>query len=100
MKMKYKYLTLTKEEKQKAKVEFYQTDAGLNLKKRFSRLLSYSILLILFGILIIVTAYINNESIASYIFGITLFIFSLVFLIGRYKLFLIHINNFIIAQKK
>ena len=42
---KYKYQRLTKEEKKQAKNEFYQTEQGIDLKKRFNRILIYSIIL-------------------------------------------------------
>ena len=36
---KYKYQRLSKEEKKEAKLEFYQTEQGIELKSRFKRIL-------------------------------------------------------------
>ena len=95
---KYKYQTLTKEEKQKAKNDFYQTDKGKNLKKRFDRLLLYSILLAMFAIYIIISTIINDDAFYNYIYGISLFVMAIIFLIGRYKIYLENINNFIVKK--
>lgn len=95
---KYKYQTLTKEEKQKAKNDFYQTDKGKNLKKRFDRLLLYSILLAMFAIYIIISTIINDDAFYNYIYGISLFVMAIIFLLGRYKIYLENINNFIVKK--
>ncbi len=95
---KYKYQTLTKEEKQKAKNDFYQTDNGKNLKKRFDRLFLYSILLTMFAIYIVISAIINDDAFYNYIYGISLFVMAIIFLIGRYKIYLENINNFIVKK--
>lgn len=95
---KYKYQTLTKEEKQKAKNDFYQTENGKNLKKRFDRLFLYSILLTMFAIYIVISAIINDDAFYNYIYGISLFVMAIIFLIGRYKIYLENINNFIVKK--
>lgn len=95
---KYKYQTLTKEEKQKAKNDFYQTDNGKNLKKRFDRLFLYSILLTMFAIYIVISAIIKDDEFYNYIYGISLFVMAIIFLIGRYKIYLENINNFIVKK--
>lgn len=95
---KYKYQTLTKEEKRKAKNDFYQTDNGKNLKKRFDRLFLYSILLTMFAIYIVISAIINDDEFYNYIYGISLFVMAIIFLIGRYKIYLENINNFIVKK--
>lgn len=95
---KYKYQTLTKEEKQKAKNDFYQTNTGKNLKKRFDRLFLYSILLTMFAIYIVISAIINDDAFYNYIYGISLFVMAIIFLIGRYKIYLENINNFIVKK--
>ena len=95
---KYNYQTLTKEEKRKAKNDFYQTDNGKNLKKRFDRLFLYSILLTMFAIYIVISAIINDDEFYNYIYGISLFVMAIIFLIGRYKIYLENINNFIVKK--
>lgn len=95
---KYKYQTLTKEEKRKAKNDFYRTDNGKNLKKRFDRLFLYSILLTMFAIYIVISAIINDDAFYNYIYGISLFVMAIIFLIGRYKIYLENINNFIVKK--
>ena len=80
--IKSKYATLSKDEKMKAKEEFYQTDLGRNLKFRLDRLFITGIVGILFSIFL----FVSNSHVAEIVLGIMLLIASLVFLISSIKI--------------
>lgn len=97
---KYKYQRLSKEEKKEAKLEFYQTEQGIELKSRFKRILIYSIALILFGIYLIVEAFIKRDSTAQYVFGGIVTLFGVGFLISRSYIIMKKVNEFLTKSKK
>ncbi len=80
--IKSKYATLSKDEKMKAKEEFYQTDLGRNLKFRLDRLFITGIVGILFSIFL----FVSNSNVWEIVLGIMLLIASLVFLISSIKI--------------
>ena len=90
---KYKYQRLSKDEKKEAKKIFYQTEQGIELKKRFNRIL------ILFGIYLLVEAYIKKDSYAQYVYGSILILFGIGFLISRGHVKMMKVNDFITRQK-
>lgn len=96
---KYKYQRLTKEEKKQAKNEFYQTGQGIDLKKRFNRILIYSIILILFGIYLLVEAYIKKDSYAQYVYGSVIILFGIAFLVSRTYVMMKKVNEHITKPK-
>ena len=96
---KYKYQRLSKEEKQEAKLAFYQTEQGKLLKKRFNRVIIYSILLILFGLYTIIDAYINKSSSIYYVYSAILIIFGISFIMLRKYVQMRKINDFITRKK-
>lgn len=97
---KYKYQRLSKEEKKDAKLKFYQTELGIELKSKFKRILIYSIILILFGIYLIIEAYIKKDSIAQYIYGSIVTLFGIAFLISRSYIIMKKVNDFITKPKR
>ena len=97
---KYKYQRLTKEEKHKAKQEFYQTNQGIDLKKRFQRVLIYSIILILFGVYLLIEAIMKKNSYAQIIYGSLLIIFGIIFLFARAYITMKKTNDFLTKPKK
>lgn len=98
--MNYKYDRLTKEEKEKAKKDFYNTDRGKNLKIRFNRILVYGIILLLFGIILLIEELIKGNSISQIIYGIILILFGVAFIIGRFIVIRKQVNDFITKKKK
>ena len=96
---KYKYQRLTKEEKKQAKNEFYQTEQGIDLKKRFNRILIYSIILILFGIYLLVEAYIKKDSYAQFVYGSIIILFGIAFLVSRTYVMMKKVNEYITKTK-
>lgn len=97
---RYKYQKLTKEEKKKAKVEFYQTNQGIELKTRFKRIMIYSIILLVFGLYLLIEAIIKDNSYAQYIYASILIIFSIAFLISKYYVEMIKVNDYLTKPKK
>ena len=96
---KYKYQRLTKEEKKEAKTKFYETEQGKILKQRFNRIFIYSIMLILFGIYMLVEAYIKKNSYAQYVYGTILIIFGIGFLTSRSYVMMRKVNEYITSAK-
>lgn len=96
---KYKYQRLSKDEKKEAKNEFYQTEQGIDLEKRFNRILIYSIILILFGIYLLVEAYIKKDSYAQYVYGSVIILFGIAFLVSRTYVMMKKVNKYITKPK-
>lgn len=86
---------LNREEKKRILKEFYQTKNGRILKVRFNRLLLTGILLIIYGSYLIIDACLNHYSLLGITSGIILYVFALVFLVGRNKLLSKNIHNYI-----
>ncbi len=93
---KLKYYSLTKEEKQKLKEEFYQTEFGQMLKKRLDRVFIIGIMSLVFGIFLILT----KNNIWDLISGISLLIAAVVFLIGSFKVRIDKLNLYYAKTKK
>lgn len=98
--LKNKYQRLNKEERKKAKEDFYKTEFGKSKKAIFNRILIYSILIILYGIILTIVGLIKHSSIWNYIAVILLFTCAFVLLIGRYKIIVRDVNNYLIKNKK
>lgn len=97
---KYKYQRLTKEEKKKAREEFYETEYGKSLKQRFNRIIIYSIVLILFGIYLLIEACIKKDSYAEYIYSSIIIIFGISFMISKFRIEMVKVNDYITKPKK
>lgn len=96
---KNKYQRSTKEEKQKARNAFFNTDFGRDLKKRLNRLVIYSILLIGFAIYFIIDNIINDNTVTNYILAGFFIIFAIIFLIGRHYVIVKNANDYMIKNK-
>lgn len=97
--LKNKYQRLSRDEKKKAREDFYQTNDGKALRYRFTRLLIVSILLILYGMFLIIETLVKHGSIFGIVSGILLFVFAFVFLIGRHKLIVDRVNKYLLKKK-
>lgn len=97
---KYKYQRLTKSEKKAAKKAFYETNMGKELKSRFKRIMVYSIILIIFGIWLLIEAYMKKDSVAQYIYSIILIISGIIFIIARYLILRKKVNDYITKTPK
>ena len=97
--MKKNYRTLTRQEKKATLNKYYQTDMGKINKKRFLRLLIYGILCITYSLVLIIEQLMKNSSLWNYIMALVMFIFGLVFLIGRHKLIIRSINYYLVKNK-
>ncbi len=96
--LKNKYQRLNKEDRKKAREDFYKTNFGKSKKAIFTRLLIISFLLICYSLYLFISGLIN-KSIWSYVAAGILFICSLVFLIGRHKILVRDVNNYLIKKK-
>ena len=90
-----KIYSLSKEERNKLKEEFYNTDIGKDLKLRLTRLLIIGILGILFSIYM----FISNTSIFDIIIGIILLIASIIFIIASFRLRITKLNDYLVKKK-
>ena len=94
--LKTKYQRLNKEEKKEATLKYYQTKAGQENKLRFFRLLMLGILLIIYSFGLLIYNYMEkNNSLWDYIWCAIIFIFGLVFIIGRYKIKIKKVNDYL-----
>lgn len=93
---KLKYYSLKKEEKEKLKKDFDNTEFGIRTNTRLKRILVWGILSLLFGLLLIF----SHSNIWEIISGILLLIASLVYFIGFYKIRIRNLNNYLISKKK
>lgn len=89
--MKIKYWSLTKDERKKARNDFYKTEFGKNISSRLTRLLVTGILGFLFSLYLLIF----HESIWDITSGFLLLIASIVFIISSIRLRIRNINDFI-----
>ena len=92
---KLKYYTLDKNEQNKIKKKFYETEYGQNIKKRLNRLFIIGILGFLFSIILFIF-HSNRYDIIS---GIILLLASITFIIGSIFVRIDKINNYLIKNK-
>lgn len=93
---KLKYYSLTKDEKNKLKLEFYQTNFGNSINKRLNRLFLTGILGLIFGTYLLI----DNNNIWDIVSGIITLIASIIFLIGSHKVRIKKINDYLVKKKK
>ena len=98
--VKTKYQRMNKEEKKNARIEYFNTDKGKNLKTRMIRLLIYGILLLGFGIYIIIDAVIKDDAIIELVYGIGLIVVAFAFIISRYFIIIKKTNDYLTKPKK
>ena len=98
--LKNKFQRLEKKEKKKAIENYYKTDVGKANKSRFLRLLIIGIACFLYSTYLIVDAIVNDGNIWYYIMAGFVIAFGLVFLIGRHKIMVKSVNNYLIKNKK
>ena len=96
---KNKYQRATKEEKKKAREALFKTPFVADLKKRLNRLIIYSILLFACGIYLIIDNILNENTISTYVFVGFLFIFAIIFIIGRHYVIVKNANDYMIKNK-
>ncbi len=96
---KYKYQNLSKEEKRKIQKNFFETDGGIILKKRFNRILIYSIILTILGIYFLIDSLINKGSVIAVVYACILILFGIAFIIARKYIKIIKLDEFLIKNK-
>ena len=93
--LRLKYYSLNKEEKIKLKSDFYNTEFGLNIKKRLNRLLFTGIIGTLFSIYL----FINPSNKWDIVSGIILLSASILFIISSFKVRIRKLNNYLVKKK-
>ena len=94
--MKLKYYYLTKEEKRKLKEEYYNTEVGSNVKIRLIRVLFYGII----GIIYSIYLFFSEEYLTFKILASGLFILSLIFIVGSFKVKIDKLNAYLVKKNK
>jgi len=94
--LRLKYYSLTKEEKDKLKLDFYNTEFGKSIKKRLNRLFLIGILGTLFSIYLLI----NPTNKWDIISGIILILASITFIIASFKIRINKLNTFLTKKKK
>jgi polyferredoxin len=85
--MKYEiYKNLSKEEKKAVKIGYLNTKKGDYILKKINRLLIYSIIYLILGIVLSILLYLDYFNKLFIILAVALFICSIVFYIGHYNL--------------
>lgn len=97
--MSKNYRDFSKEEKKQIRVEFYKTDFGKINKPRMTRLLIISLLLLIYSIYLFLDTLLNDGNIWGYVSMILILVFSIVFFIGRQKIFYRDLNNYLKKRK-
>ena len=97
--MKKNYQNLTKKERQNLIQKYYATDNGKIAKNRFLRLLIFGWACIIYGFIVIITTLINDDSFWNYLMAFFVLLFGLVFLMGRKKILIRNLNNYLQKNK-
>lgn len=99
--LKNKYQRMTKEEKAKIKNKYYATEKGREIKKRLDRLVVTGTLGIAFSFFLIISGYFSNKiEWYTWVMAIILFIFSVIYIVGSFKLRIKVLNQFAIKSVK
>lgn len=94
--LRLKYYSLTKEEKQKLKNDFYDTEFGKEVKTRLDRLFIIGIISLIFSIYL----YITSENIWNIVYSTILLLAALLFIYNSFKLRIKKLNNYLVKKKK
>lgn len=93
--MKIKYLRLSKEERKEVRKKFFETDKGILVRKKLNRSIFCSVFCILFGLYLLVDAYINTHKTWDYIYGTGILVIGIIMIFFYFKIRAIVINNYI-----
>lgn len=97
--MKKNYQSLTKEERKNLRQKYYATSNGKIAKNRFLRLLIFGWACIIYGVIVMLLTLINEDSFWNYIMAFLVLLFGLIFLIGRKKILIRDLNNYLRKNK-
>ena len=99
--MKNKYCRMSKEEKKQCQKFYYNTDKGKDMKKRLTRLFIIGIIGICFSIFLVVSGYFANElNWATWGMAGILLAFSIVFIVGAFKIRIKCLNQYAVKKMK
>ncbi len=96
--LKNKYQRMTKEEKKELRTKFFNTDEGKLFKKRITRVLIFGVIAFIYSIYLFIDNYTTINSIWIYTIAITVFIASIIFIIGYFKVSNKTYNNYAIKK--
>lgn len=97
--MKNKYQRMNREEKKQCQKFYYNTEKGKEMRRRLNRLVVLGIIGILFAVFLVISGYISNEiNWATWTMAVILIIFSIIFIIGSYKLRIKCLNAYAIKK--
>ena len=91
-----KYYSLNKDEKKKLKNDFIKSEFGKNVNLRLNRVFIIGIIGLIFSIYL----FFVRKIIWDLIPCISLFIFSIIFIIGSFKVRIKKLNEFLVSKKK
>ncbi len=97
---KNKYQRASKNTKKEVQMAFFQTDFGVDLKKRLNRLIIYSILLIACAIYFTIDGIMDKYSISKIVVSVFFLIFAGLFIWGRHYVIVKSCNNYMINNPK
>lgn len=97
--MKIKYLRLTNEEKAKVRKKYFDTKAGLNVRKFLSMSMLCSVFLIIISIFLCYDAFYDEFDSATLIFSVVNAFFGLFILYYTRKIYIEKINNYLVKKK-
>ncbi|MEG0909582.1 MAG: hypothetical protein RSH78_04380 [Bacilli bacterium] len=98
--LKNKFERMNKEDKLKAIKEYNETEYGKNEKPRLNRLLVISILCFCYSVFLFLDTFFTKHNFWAYTLTVIVLIFGIVFLIGRHKILVRNVNNYVIKNKK
>lgn len=99
--MKNKYQRMNKTEKKDIQDKYFNSSEGINMKNRLTRLNITGVMGILFSIYLIYSNITQDgNNIWQYIMAGILFISSIIFIIGSYKIRIKVLNKFAIKNSK
>ena len=97
---KNKYQRASKNTKKEVQMAFFQTDFGVDLKKRLNRLIIYSILLIACAIYFTIDGIMDKYSISKIVVSVFFLIVEGLFIWGRHYVIVKSCNNYMINNPK
>ncbi len=97
---KNKYQRASKNTKKEVQMAFFQTDFGVDLKKRLNRLIIYSILLIACAIYFTIDGIMDKYSISKIVVSVFFLMFAGLFIWGRHYVIVKSCNNYMINNPK
>lgn len=97
--MKTKYQRLNKKDRKKARISYYSTPNGAYVKRKLNSSLFCAILCEVFGIYLIAEAIFKELSTWQYVYGASIMLFGLFFIIAYFIVIAKKVNKYVIESK-